>query len=100
MPRIIEPLPMHLKYVEKIVDLTECLRESVLKFGLLRRLRSRIMDGPAEAVRTIRRFLCARRQKGKTVAWPVAGSTDALFLANARRPALIVANRIDRIRIG
>jgi len=90
---------MHSEYVEKIVDLTDASANRFLNLSV-EEARSRIMDGPAEAVRAIEGSFAIVAQRGKTVR--LARSLDRpmrYFLAKRQEgPALIVAHRIDRIR--
>src|SRR6266853_6948958 len=89
---------MHSEYVEKIVDLTDPSANRFLNLSV-EDARSRIMEGPAEAVRAIEGSFALVARSGKTVR--LARSLDRpmrYFLAKrSEGPALIVADRIDAI---
>jgi len=89
---------MHSEYLEKIVDLTDPGANRLINLTL-EEARARILQGPAEAVRAIEGSFALVATKGKTVR--LARSLDRplrYFLAKRQEgPALIVANRIDRI---
>ena len=89
---------MHSEYLEKIVDLTDPGANRLINLTL-DEARARILQGPAEAVRAIEGSFALVATKGKTVR--LARSLDRpmrYFLAKRQEgPALIVANRIDRI---
>jgi len=87
------------QYVAQVVDLTEASANRILNLSP-DEARARILRGPAEAVKDIRGSFALIAQEGKIVR--LARSLDRplrYFLAKRHEgPALIVANRIDRIR--
>ena len=89
---------MNLEYVERIVDLTDPSTNRILNITL-EEARQRLLDGPVEEVRAIEGSFALVANKGKTVR--MARSLDRplrYFLAKRHEgPALIVADRIDRI---
>src|SRR5436190_15084618 len=89
---------MHAEYLERVVDLTDPSANRILNMTV-EEARGRILRGPAEAVREISGSFAIVAKKGKIVR--LARSLDRpmrYFLAKRHEgPALIVANRIDRI---
>ena len=91
---------MHAEYLERVVDLTDPAANRILNMSV-EEARERILGGPAEAVREINGSFALVAKKGKMVR--LARSLDRpmrYFLAKRHEgPALIVANRIDAIRV-
>src|SRR6266576_4745412 len=85
-------------YVERVVDLLDPSLNQIHNLGL-EEARRRVLSGSPEAVRTIDGSFALLAREGKTVR--MARSLDRpmrYFLAKrAEGPALIVADRIDRI---
>ena len=86
------------QYLERVVDLTDPLANRVLNMSM-EEARSRVLRGPAEAVREIEGSFAIVAKEGKTVR--MARSLDRplrYFLAKRHEgPALVVAHRIDAI---
>src|SRR6266436_3591460 len=86
------------QYLERVVDLTEPSANRILNMTT-EEARSRVLRGSADAVRKIEGSFAIVAQRGKTVR--LARSLDRpmrYFLAKRQEgPALIVADRIDRI---
>jgi asparagine synthase (glutamine-hydrolysing) len=85
-------------YIEKVVDLTDPKANTIFNLSV-EDARSRIQDGPPDAVREISGSFALIAQSGKTVR--MARSLDRpmrYFLAKKQAgPVLIVASRIDTI---
>src|SRR5436853_7207012 len=85
-------------YIEKLVDLTKPSSNQIYNLSI-EAARSRVLNGGPEAVREIEGSFALVARKGKTVR--LARSLDRplrYFLAKRHEgPALIVADRIDRI---
>src|SRR5215471_11335980 len=86
------------QYLERVVDLTDPSSNRILNMSV-DEARSRLLRGPADAVRQIEGSFALVAKEGKTVR--LARSLDRpmrYFLAKRHEgPALIVADRIDRI---
>ena len=86
------------QYLERVVDLTDPSTNRILNMTT-EEARSRLLHGPADAVRQINGSFALVAKEGKTVR--LARSLDRpmrYFLAKRHEgPALIVADRIDRI---
>jgi asparagine synthase (glutamine-hydrolysing) len=85
------------EYNERVVDLTEPSQNRI--YNMTSRSSTRVLRGPIEAVREIDGSFALLARDGKTVRMArIMESSDALFSGEtARRPALIVADRIDTI---
>ena len=87
------------QYVERVVDLTDGALNQLVNMPV-EEARSRVLSGDADAVRAIEGSFALLARDGKTVR--LARSLDRpmrYFLAKRKEgPALIVADRIDRIK--
>ena len=89
---------MHSEYLEQVIDLTDPASNRLINLSV-EEARALLLNGPPEAVRSIEGSFALVAKKGKTVR--LVRSLDRplrYFLAKREEgPALVVANRIDRI---